>query len=121
MLTKRHSDLLEARGLDIELMERYGVESFERGDFDGISIPYLENGAVVNHKRRSISGAKRFEQDKDARKVFWNQDVLTDHSLDDHPLVITEGEMDAFAAIQAGFLRTMSVPDGAPAQAIGEH
>lgn len=118
-LTARHHDLLEARGLDVELLERLGVDSSPERGADWISIPFVVDGEVVNNKHRTISGEKRFSQDAGARKCFWNQDVITDKTLAHLPLVITEGEFDAIAAIQAGFARAVSVPDGAPAEQIG--
>jgi twinkle protein len=39
--------------------------------------------------------------------------VLRDETLNNEPLVITEGEFDGLASIQSGFMRTVSVPDGA--------
>jgi twinkle protein len=121
VLSARHLDLLEKRGLDPETLVRFGVESVNRSDGDWISIPFRLNGEVVNHKFRTIAGQKRFYQDEGAPKTFWNIDVLSDTSLSDLPVIITEGELDAIAAIQCGFPRTMSVPDGAPAEAVGDN
>lgn len=118
-LSERSLQLLEARGLDVELLERLGVHDSERGR-DMIAIPYFEAGKRVNTKYRTIAGEKQFSQDAGARKCFWNIDVLSDPTLQDQPLIITEGEFDAIAALQAGFPRTISVPDGAPAQEIGQ-
>ena len=119
-LSPKHVEILEARGLDVELLVRHGVDSFEDHGFSGVVIPFHEAGQVVNHKRRTIEGEKRFFQDKDAKKVFCNADVISDASLHGQPLIITEGEFDMFSAIQAGFARTVSVPDGAPAEQVGE-
>jgi twinkle protein len=118
MLTKRTVELLEARGLDLEVLERLGVESSTRGP-DWIEIPYLVRGKRVNCKYRTIAGPKAFSQEKDAVKCFWNFDVLSDSTLKDQPLIITEGEFDAAIAIQCGYPRTVSVPDGAPPAKIG--
>ena len=120
MLTERHQSLLEARGLDVELLDRYGVSSNKRLGLDAIEIPYFQAGERVNTKYRSISGEKRFAQDEGGKCVFWNVDAISDETLADHPLIITEGEFDAFAALQAGFPRVVSVPNGAPANPIGE-
>lgn len=120
MLTEDHRKILEMRGLDVEMLAMLGVESYpELGD-NWIKIPYVVGGKVVNHKYRTISGQKEFRQDKDAKKAFWNFDVLLDETLSHEPLVIAEGEFDAVAALQSGFARTLSVPDGAPATVIGE-
>lgn len=117
-LNRRHQELLEARGLDVELLERLGVSSSDRGS-DWISIPYWEAGRQVNVKYRTVAGEKDFRQEQGAKKCFWNCDVITDATLTELPLIVTEGEFDAIAAIQAGFPRTVSVPDGAPAEAQG--
>ena len=114
-LSERHAKQLLARGLEPELAVRYGWTS--HGPLtDGIAIPYLMDGKVVNHKYRTLNGEKKFAQDKDALKCFWNFDALKNES---GPIVITEGECDALAAIQAGFTRAVSVPDGAPAVQLG--
>lgn len=119
MLKANHLQILEGRGLDVELLVRLGVESCDRPG-EWVSVPYVMGGQVVNHKFRTILGDKKFSQDAGAVKCFWNQDVLLDPTLNDQPVIITEGELDAIAAIQSGFARTMSVPDGAPAEAIGD-
>jgi len=118
MLSELHVKQLEARGLDPELAARFGWTSSDRLG-DCIAIPYIRRGEIANHKYRTLAGEKRFSQDPDAVKCLWNFDVLADETLKDHPLIITEGEMDALAAIQAGFPRTVSVPDGAPAEPLG--
>src|SRR4051812_49073976 len=115
---------LQARAIDPETASRMGIYTAGRGP-DGeprpdpagniLVFPYIEGGSEVNAKYRTL-GEKRFWQRKDARKTFFNADVLDDPALErgDHALVITEGELDALAAIQSGFPFTVSVPDGAP-------
>lgn len=115
-LSKRHQELLEARGIDVELLERLSVATCEGRSGDWISIAYLDRGEVVSHKYRTISGEKKFFQDAGKRAIFWNIDCLRDETLATQQLIITEGEFDAMAAIQAGFVRTVSVPNGAPAE-----
>jgi twinkle protein len=44
--------------------------------------------------------------------------VLRDPTLKAEPLVITEGEFDAVAAIQAGWPKVVSVPGGAPLESL---
>jgi twinkle protein len=119
MLNQKNQDLLEARGLDIELAERLGISNSSRPGFD-IEIPYFRDGSLVNRKYRTISGVKKFSQDEGAPCIFWNRDVLLDESLRGQPIIITEGELDAIACIQAGLPRVISVPNGAPANPIGE-
>lgn len=120
MLNERTVELLEERGIDAEIAAKLGVASFEKPGGDWIKIPYFENGRVVNNKYRTLSGEKRFYQDEGGRKTLWNVDVLTDQTLADQPLLVTEGEMDAIAAMQCGFQRVVSVPDGAPSEKVGE-
>lgn len=119
MLNDRLIAHIEERGLDVELLAKHGVTASDRFGHDTIAIPYFEGGKQVNTKYRTVAGEKKFSQEAGARKCFWNIDVLSDRSLDELPLIITEGELDAFAALQAGFPRTISVPDGAPAEEQG--
>lgn len=120
MLEAKHLALLQERGLDAETVVRFGVESSPKLGGDCVVLPFLRDGKVVNHKYRTIAGEKRFCQDADAVKCFWNMDAITDPALANEPLIITEGEFDAMIAIQCGYQRTVSVPDGAPAEQIGD-
>lgn len=112
---------LEARGLDVEMLEQYGVTDSERRGFD-LVFNYLVHGEVVARKHRRITKSDteaNFIQDKGARQAFWNASCLEDQTLDAYPLIICEGEFDALSAIQARFIRSVSVPNGAPVE--GEH
>lgn len=117
-LSRRHQDLLEARGLDVELLERLSVSSSDRGS-DWIEIPYFDRGERINSKFRTISGDKRFYQEAGKRAAFYNLDCLYDQTLAGQPVILCEGELDAWSAMQAGFARVLSVPNGAPAQQVG--
>lgn len=119
-LTQRHGDLLEARGLDVELIEQLGVNSSDRLGPDTIEIPYFRGEQIVGRKYRTISGEKKFSQDPGSEQIFYNRNVLSDPTLASQPIVITEGEIDCWSAIQAGFVRTVSVPAGAPQTSIGD-
>lgn len=110
---------IEARGIDIELAARLGFRSEPRGAGEALVIPFVRNGEIVRRKYRRfdvIEGGKdqKWSQDAGGLKIAFNEDCLRDQSLFGKPLVITEGELDAVAAIQAGFHKTISVPDGAP-------
>lgn len=107
---------LEERGLDVEFLENLGVCVSRHFGSDVITFPYLKDGEVVNHKYRTLD--KKFSQDKDGKKVVWNRDCLLDETLKGQPIIITEGEFDACAALMAGFARVVSVPDGAPPKPI---
>lgn len=118
-LTEAMMQTLEARGLDVELVSRLGFASVSRGAGEALAVPFLRNGEVVRRKYRRfdvIEGGKepKWSQDKGGPKIAFNEDCLRDQALFGKPLIITEGEFDAVAALQAGFLKTISVPDGAP-------
>jgi twinkle protein len=120
MLTDRTSTLLNRRRLDVEMMASYGVETYEKDDGgDWIMIPYFQNGKLVNRKYRTLTEPKKFFQDEGGAQIVWNEDCLRDDSLKGLVPIITEGEMDAFAAIQSNLPRTVSVPNGAPQDEIG--
>lgn len=107
---------LESRGIDVELADRLGFGSQHRDGTDWLDIPCFRDGRLWRTKLRTLTGDKRFSQEGEG-PIPWNEDVLRDESLRAQPLIITEGELDAVAAIQAGFSRTISVPDGAPQEA----
>src|SRR5690348_5508480 len=94
MLTRRHGDLLEARGLDIELLERLGVSSDRKLGEDTIRIPYHRGEKIVGVKYRTIAGEKRFLQEPGSEQILYNRDCLTDPTLAHLPIIITEGEVD---------------------------
>lgn len=119
-LTRRHGELLEARGLDIEILERLGVASSRKLGDDTISIPYFRGEQVVGTKFRTISGEKKFTQEIGSEQIFYNRNCLNDPSLEQLPIIITEGEIDCWSAMQAGFPRVVSVPAGAPATEVGD-
>ena len=118
-------DFLEARAIDVEVATRHGVHTVRSDretkrmipDRNGwaLAIPYWERGVIVNCKYRGIKD-KRYWQMAGGRSTFWNSDVLDDPQVTDGgaPVIIQEGELDALAAITAGFPFTVSVPEGAP-------
>ena len=62
MLSEEHERWLEARGLDLELVTRYGLFT-DRQSQDGrdLAIPYVRASRTINHKYRGPE--KRFRQD----------------------------------------------------------
>lgn len=119
-LSRRHGELLEARGLDIELLERLGVASSDRLGPDTIAIPYFRGDQVVGTKYRTIAGEKRFSQEAGSEQILYNRNCLNDPTLAGQPVVITEGEIDCWSALQSGFARCVSVPAGAPSTEVGD-
>ena len=118
MLDAKAVNFLEARAIDPEIAGRYGIYTANINGMNGksvIALPYVEDGIRVNEKFRMLP-KERFWQQTGRRKIFWNADALNDPALEDGrmPLIVTEGEFDALAAIQCGFPLAVSVPDGAP-------
>lgn len=119
-------DVLSARGIDVELADRYGLESrFPAAGGEGaerLVFPVMWEDQVVKRKLWTPPApgeAKgKWAADKGGRRLPFNADVLRDDSLIGMPLVITEGEFDALATIQCGHLRTISAPDGAPTEPV---
>lgn len=103
---------IEGRGINPELATRLGLDTTRDDGGSYLSVPYRDAGRVVNHKHRAPG--KRFKMDIGAPLILWNRDVLTDDALSSHPLIVTEGEWDALAAMSAGKQRVVSVPNGAP-------
>jgi len=129
MLSDNAMAVLDKRGIDVELADRLGIESAVRKwpvdengrttwhEGEALIIPFIRAGEIVRRKFKrlaQIDGAPPYLQDKGGIKCAWNEDSLRRADLVGRPLIITEGELDALAAIQCGFEKTISVPDGAP-------
>lgn len=118
MLIPKHIEILENRGLDIEMVSRLGWKSVAnpKDGNEWIEIPYFRKGQIVGQKFRTISGEKKFYQQKGSEQCLYNLDSLIDLPPE-IPIVITEGEMDCVIALQCGHV-AVSVPNGAPNRAI---
>lgn len=112
---EKHRAWIEARGLDPELAEKFGLETKLREGKNWLALPYRQDGETINHKYR-LTSEKDHRMDTGAPLALWNADCLKDEMVlsGRAPVVITEGEWDALAAIQAGFRFAVSVPNGAP-------
>lgn len=113
---------LTARGLDVEAIEPLGLLDSD-GTGTGEKLVYLckRKGEVLSRKFRPLQwkeGQPRFWREKGTPSLAFNEDCLRDESMFGEPLVITEGYEDCMAAIQAGFRKTLSVPDGAPQEPV---
>jgi twinkle protein len=95
------------------LAVKLGIETKREGGANWIAAPYVERGRTINHKYR-LASEKRHRMDDGAPLCLWNHDALLETG--NAPLIVTEGEWDAMAAMQAGFSRCVSVPNGAPQQ-----
>lgn len=115
---EKHLAWIEARGISAELAVKLGLKTTRDAAGFWLSVPYVERGTTINHKHRMIS-EKRHRMDPDAPLCLWNHDVLLAPEVRDarYPVIITEGEWDALAAMTAGNRFVLSVPNGAPAEA----
>jgi len=112
----KHREWIEARGLDPVLAEKFGLHTHRDSRGAWLRIPYREAGETVNHKWRLTTEKQHSMDGTGSPLTLWNVDCLSDPAVKEGraPVVITEGEWDALAAIQAGFQYAVSVPNGAP-------
>lgn len=114
-MTEAHMDILTARGLDVELADKLGLASVPRDGGSALVIPFHRDGQIVRRKFRFFDRDEgKWTAEKGGQRIAFNEDCLRNEALLTQPLIVTEGEFDAMAAIQSGFARTISVPDGAP-------
>ena len=110
-LSDLHIRWLESRRISAETAIRSGLYT----DGKVLVFPFIETTGelqgIVNRKHRGPN--KRFWQDTGGKQTFWNSDAIDAAIAEGKPLVITEGEMDALSALEAGYPWATSVPDGA--------
>jgi twinkle protein len=111
VIHEKHGKWLEGRGISADLAEKFGLTTVIKDGVAWLSVPYVENARIINHKYR-MTGEKRHQMDPGAPMTLWNHDCLLEES--DKPVVICEGEWDAMVALAQGW-RAVSVPNGAPA------
>jgi hypothetical protein len=97
MIHEKHKEWITARGLDVDLAEKLGIETTRDGTGYWLTVPYSHGGEVVNHKYRQTT-EKRHRMDSGAPLSLWNADCLKE--AEGGTLIIAEGEWDAMAAIQ---------------------
>jgi twinkle protein len=130
MLSEKHAQGIETRGLTVEKAVDIGLYSGRRlrdgsvvADLDGpiLCFPFFEGDAEVNTKYRWVDGGeRRFMQRKGATKTLFNANVLLDEDnltrleTGIESLIWTEGEFDCQAGLESGYFSVVSVPDGAP-------
>lgn len=125
MLSNRAVRFLEARGITAETATRFELYTTSRPDGAAeatlddsaqyLAIPYHEGGQRVavrfRDMREDCPKAERYKSCSGDKPRLFNRDVLADDSgLLGEPCIVTEGELDAMAATQAGFARAVGIP-----------
>ena len=101
--------IIKHRKLDEALLEHHGVREAEMPSLGSVvAFPYNRNGETYAGKFR-LPEPKKWLSTKGVSRGLFNEDCLNEGF---GPIVITEGEMDALSCIQAGFTRSVSLPDG---------
>jgi len=109
----KQEEWFKTRGISVNTLNNAGVgfgEEFmpQTGKLENtIKFNYFVGGLLTNVKYRD--GRKNFKLYKGAEKVFYNIDNTVGHDW----CVITEGEMDVLALMEAGISNAVSVPNGA--------
>lgn len=107
-ITTQAEAYLNLRKISKQTMDLLGVGS----DGDNIVFPYYENGDLVFVKfrpaRKVKDGERKAWREKETKPVLWGMDLCTA----EHPLIITEGEIDALSIYEAGLKNAVSVPSG---------
>lgn len=101
--------LTQVRKLDARLLGSMGVKAGNKpGLGDAVAFPYTSGGKVVAHKFRAVD-RKAFLSTAGVTRGLYNAENL---ACGNGPIVITEGEIDALSCVQAGYDRSVSLPDG---------
>jgi twinkle protein len=116
-MNSQHELWLRSRGIAQATAEKFGLRSVEASwngrHRHGIAIPYRVDAREVTTKVRWLDGGEpKWTHDRGG-KHLWNEDSVSDSRNSHLPIVITEGEWDALAALQSGISRCVSVPCGA--------
>ncbi len=96
------------RGISREIVEALEIHGTTKGRYWLIVFPYRHRGELVNNKYRSLD--KKFHQDKDAARTFFNIDAVGSAET----VIIAEGEVDVLSLLEAGYEAVISLVDGAP-------
>lgn len=101
--------LTQVRKLDDALLHHMGVVERQHPQIGAVAaFTYNRGGKPYAAKFRGVS-AKEWRSSQGVTRSLYNEDCLREG---DGPIVITEGEIDALSCIQAGYTRTVSLPDG---------
>ena len=101
--------LRDTRKLKDDLLWDMGVRPVDHPQLGAaVAFPYHRQGVAYAAKFRTID--KKFRSTQGVSRGVFGEDNIG--LRPDQPIVITEGEIDCLSVIQAGYERTISVPDG---------
>lgn len=101
--------LTEVRKLDAALLAHMGVGPKDHPALGAVvSFPYSKAGKPYAAKFRAVD-RKDWRSSTGVTRGLYNEDALRQGQ---GPAVITEGEIDCLSVIQAGYTRSVSLPDG---------
>lgn len=101
--------LTQSRKLDADLLSHMGVMAKQHPQIgEVVAFPYLKGGKPYAAKFRAVA-EKAWRSSLGISRGLYNEDALQSGT---GPVVITEGEIDALSAMQAGYVRSVSLPDG---------
>ena len=120
-LTETLCRQIEERAISSETAVNFGVGCIKgTGGFDLIALPYKVKDRIVAHKVRGVNTKNPcfwIGDEQERGKHFFNVNCLSDPSLYDYPLIITEGEMDCLTLLPF-YPKCVSVPNGATLKSI---
>lgn len=105
-LIDSHLQEFSRRGITQRTVLRNAIQTAKNGYY---AFPYYEGEEVVNVKYRK-AGEKRFMQAPDAKATMYKYNDI----IGQKKIIICEGEFDALAWEEAGYLFATSVNQGAP-------
>tara|TARA_X000001382_G_scaffold124955_1_gene109988 strand:- start:563 stop:2098 length:1536 start_codon:yes stop_codon:yes gene_type:complete len=117
-ITQELEEQLLKRGIPMERLGHLDLRSIKKtGGYELLALPFTNDGKTSCWKVRSVAKSKGgmwwVGDEPERGKHLFNVDCLRDQSLNDYPLIIVEGELDALSFISHGYKRCVSVPNGA--------
>lgn len=112
-LSEKSIEWFKTRGINAVTLRKTGIYSQqeympqEKKEMSCICFPYFRDGVMVNVKYRDAK--KNFKLVSGAELIFFELNRVSGKE----EVMITEGEIDALSAIEAGYDNVCSVPNGA--------
>lgn len=109
--------LIRGRGFSLDIIKRFQLGYFSKGDTSLLSIPHNKAGECINLKFRTLPPAKKnFSRWPGCPSILFNCDCLDGMEklpAQERKVFVCEGETDAMAMVQMGYERTVASTAGA--------